>query len=259
MFAHVLGEGRPLIAIHGFGVDHRIMLPLEDMVGDAGWRRCYIDLPWAAAASPSRAASSQDIAVELVEAIVDLVGADPFAIVGNSYGGMLARHVAHELRGQVLGLATLAGVFEPDQGTRILPEKQVVESDPGVTAAAGRARGDYEEMTVVQSTDTLDMFVRHVLPGVRSADAALLARIEASYALTVEPEAAHPDPFEAPSLHVFGRQDHVTGFEDGWALRDHYVRGTFAVVDAAGHNAHLERPLVVAALVRDWLDRMSSR
>jgi pimeloyl-ACP methyl ester carboxylesterase len=258
VFAQILGEGRPLIAIHGFGVDHRILLPLEDMVGDAGWRRCYIDLPWAAAAAPSRAASSEDIAVELVEAIVDLVGAEPFAIIGNSYGGMLARHVAHELRSQVLGLATLAGVFEPDQRKRILPAKQVVQSDSGVTAAAGPARDDYEEMTVIQSTDTLDMFVRHVLPGVRGADAALLARIEASYTLTVEPEAAHPDPFAAPSLHLFGRQDHVTGFEDGWALRDHYVRGTFAVLDAAGHNAHLERPSLVAALVRDWLDRIAT-
>jgi pimeloyl-ACP methyl ester carboxylesterase len=56
-------------------------------------------------------------------------------------------------------------------------------------------------------------------------------------------------------LHLFGRQDHVTGYEDGWKLRDHYVRGTYAVLDAAGHNAHLERPELTAALVKDWLAR----
>lgn len=62
-------------------------------------------------------------------------------------------------------------------------------------------------------------------------------------------------PLEAPSLHLFGRQDHMTGYEDGWRLRDHYVRGTYAVLDAAGHNAHLERPELTAALVKDWLAR----
>ena len=47
----------------------------------------------------------------------------------------------------------------------------------------------------------------------------------------------------------------MTGYEDGWKLRDHYVRGTYAVLDSAGHNAHLERPELTAALVKDWLAR----
>ncbi|GAA2856432.1 hypothetical protein GCM10010523_16150 [Paenarthrobacter ilicis] len=50
-------------------------------------------------------------------------------------------------------------------------------------------------------------------------------------------------------------QDHVTGYEDGWKLRGHYVRGTYAVLDSAGRNAHLERPELTAALVKDWLAR----
>lgn len=45
MIAQVLGEGLPLVVIHGFGVDHRIMLPLEDAIEDSGWQRIYIDLP----------------------------------------------------------------------------------------------------------------------------------------------------------------------------------------------------------------------
>jgi pimeloyl-ACP methyl ester carboxylesterase len=46
------------------------------------------------------------------------------------------------------------------------------------------------------------------------------------------------------------------------ALIVHYSRrprlATFAVRDAAGHNAHLERPDLTAALVKDWLARARS-
>ncbi|MFC9770083.1 MULTISPECIES: alpha/beta fold hydrolase [unclassified Pseudarthrobacter] len=244
--------------IHGFGVDHRIMLPLEDAIGDCGWRRIYIDLPWAAGASGGKAASAHQVAQGVMDDIRDYLGNRPFAVVGNSFGGMLARYVAHELRAQVLGLATMAGVYEPVHAARDLPRRKVIRQDDSVLAMAGPSRDDFEGMAVIQSLDTLDAFTRYVLPGLRDADQTVLESVGGEYALPVEPEVAHPAPFEAPSLHLFGRQDHVTGYEDGWKLRDHYVRGTYAVLDAAGHNAHLERPDLTSALLKDWLARTSA-
>ncbi|WP_309105891.1 alpha/beta hydrolase [Arthrobacter sp.] len=255
MIAQVSGEGLPLVAIHGFGVDHRIMLPLEDIVDGSGWQRVYIDLPWAEGHADIRASSANQVAQGALVDILEYLGTQPFAVIGSSYGGMIARYIAHELRDQVLGLATLAGVFEPVHQARTLPLRQVVRNDPSILAMAGQVREAYEEMTVVQSEATLNAFVRYALPGLRGANQNVLELVAADYALPVEPEVAHPAPFEAPSLHLFGRQDHVTGYEDGWKLRDHYVRGTYAVLDSAGHNAHLERPDLTAALLKDWLLR----
>lgn len=260
MIAQILGEGLPLVVIHGFGVDHRIMLPLEHALEESEWQRIYVDLPWAAGNADVNvtATSANHVAQGVLDDIHECLGDRPFAVIGNSFGGMIARYVAHERRDQVLGLATLAGVYEPTHQARILPHRQIVREDASVLALAGQARDDYEEMTVVQSEATLDAFTRYALPGLRGADQTILERVAAEYALSVEPEIAHPAPFEAPSLHLFGRQDHVTGYEDGWKLRDHYVRGTYAVLDAAGHNAHLERPDLTAALVKDWLVRTSA-
>ncbi len=258
MIAQILGEGLPLVVIHGFGVDHRIMLPLEDAIDESGWQRIYIDLPWAEGNADINATSANGVAQGALDDIHECLGDRPFAVIGNSFGGMIARYVAHERRDQVLGLATFAGVYEPTHKARSLPRRQVVREDPSVLALAGPGRDDYEEMAVVQSEATLKAFTRYALPGLRGANQAILERVAAEYALSVEPEIAHPAPFEAPSLHLFGRQDHVTGFEDGWKLRDHYVRGTYAVLDAAGHNAHLERPDLTAALVKDWLARTSA-
>ena len=233
------------------------MLPLEEFV-DSTWQRIYIDLPWAEGSGGAHAASADEVAHSAVNDILGYLGNRPFAVVGNSFGGMIARFVAHELRDQVLGLATFAGVYEPIHPARHLPPRQVITENSSVLDAADEARGEYEEMTVVQTKATLDAFMKFALPGLRGANQAVIEQVATAYGLFIEPELKHPAPFEAPSLHLFGRQDHVTGYEDGWKLRGHYVRGTYAVLDAAGHNAHLERPALTAALVNDWLTRVRS-
>lgn len=233
------------------------MLPLEDVVHGSDWRLVFLDLPWAEAASgTSTAASAGDVADEVLAEIDGHLGDEPFAVIGNSFGGMIARHVAHERRDRVLGLATLAGVVEPTHADRVVPERTVVHSELSVLEAAGAAREAFEEVSVIQDAAALTAFERYVLPGLRGADAAVMDRIADDYALPGLPEEVHPEPFTAPALHLFGRQDDVVGYEDGLRLREHYPRGTFVVLDAAGHNVHLEQPEVTAALVRDWLARI---
>jgi pimeloyl-ACP methyl ester carboxylesterase len=232
------------------------MLPLEQMIRDAPWRRVYVDLPWAEGARASTATSALDVAHEVLAEIRDHFGTEPFAVVGQSFGGMIARYIAHELRDQVLGVATLAGVFEAQHSARNVPDRTVLIVDQAVVDHAGDARVEFIADHVVQSADTFAAFTEYVLPGVRGSRRAMMDRIAGQYALPVEPEVQHPQPFTAPALHIFGRQDEVVGYEDGWALRDHYTRATYAVLDTAGHSVHLERPDLTAALFRDWLDRM---
>lgn len=246
----------PLIAVHGFGVDHRIMLPLDDMIDDEGWRRVYLDLPWAEGARDTGAATPRDVADGALEEVADLVGDGPFAIIGNSFGAMVARHVAHSLPDQCQGLATLAGAFQLDHARRRLPRHEVIVHDAGVLERAGDARAEFEEMAVVHTDQALRAFERFVLPGLRGADARVIDRLSAAYVEGYEPESDAEEPFLAPALHVFGRQDHVVGYEDGLARADHYPHGSFVVLDGAGHNLHLERPQLVGALIRDWLGRV---
>ncbi|MEJ1089662.1 alpha/beta hydrolase [Microbacterium sp. Mu-80] len=167
-----------------------------------------------------------------------------------------ARHVAHSLPDQCQGLATLAGAFQLDHAQRRLPRHEVIVHDAGVLERAGDARAEFEEMAVVHTDQALRDFERFVLPGLRGADARVIDRLSATYVEGYSPESDAREPFLAPALHVFGRQDHVVGYEDGLALADHYPRGSFVVLDGTGHNPHLERPQLVGALIRDWLGRV---
>ena len=257
MYSREIGTGTPVVLLHGFGVDHRILLPLDPTFdGAGGWRRIYLDLPGATGTPIGAVESAADVADAVCAEITRRLGDEPFAILGNSFGGMIARQVAHQLRPRVLGLATLAGVFVPEHGRRTVPDKTVLSSSPAALHTAGVASDGYAEMAVVQSTDNARAFLDYVLPGLDGADQAALERIAARYALPQEPEVAHAEPFTQPSLHITAKQDHVVGFQDSWARIEHYPRATFAALDGAGHNVHLDQPALTAALLTDWLQRM---
>ncbi|WP_432485874.1 alpha/beta fold hydrolase [Kineococcus esterisolvens] len=226
MHAVDVGTGTPLFLLHGFGVDHRLLLPLDPVIGAAdGWRRIYLDLPGTTGTPIGEVASTRDVVDAVEREIAERIGDEPFAVLGNSFGAMVARQVAHDLRPRVLGLATLAGVFVAEHARRVVPPQTVLRTDPRASATAGAAAEDYAEMAVVQSVESARAFLEHVQPGLDAADEEGLARIATRYALEQEPEDADPEPFTQPCLMISARHDQVVGYEDAWARREHYPRG----------------------------------
>lgn len=257
MFALEIGSGTPLVFLHGFGLDHRSLLPLDASIEQSGdWRRIYLDLPGATRSPAGGLNSSQGIADAVVTEIIERIGDEPFAILGNSFGGMIARHVAHVLRPHVLGLATVAGVFVAAHVDRTVPDRTVLRTEPSIGMILGDALTTYREDAVVESPDDARSFLEFVLPGIEGADRKALDRIAEHYSLDQEPEVAHPEPFLRPALHITGLQDDVVGYEDAWGRRNHYPRGSFITLDAAGHNILFEQSALCSALVVEWLDRI---
>lgn len=254
------GEGIPLVLIHGAGVDHRIMLPLDPVIAaNGGWRRVYLDLPGMGKSPAGPEIDGTEAVLAAVTGFLrDTLGGARFAVLGDSYGGMIARALAARLGDRVLGLGLLCPAIVADRTHRTLPPRTVLREDPALLASLGpRDAAEYAEMAVVQSAENWALFRDHVLPGIRCADQEALDRIAPGYALPAEPEDV-AEAFPNPTLVVTGRQDHVVGFADAAALLGHYPRATFAVLDGAGHNAHLDRPGPVAALVDDWLSRVKA-
>lgn len=257
VFALESGSGTPVVLLHGFGLDHRSLLPLEPTFErSGGWRRIYLDLPGATGSPADAVSSAQEVADATVEEVLARVGDEPFAVLGSSFGGMIARHVAHELRPRVLGLATLVSVFIAQHDRRTVPPRTVLRQDPEVEPLLGPALDQYREVAVVESTDDARAFAQYLLPGLDGADQTALDRIAENYSLDHEPEDKHPDPFVRPTLHITARQDDVVGHSDAWNRIDHYPRASFASLDAAGHNVLFEQPDLCSALVLDWLARI---
>jgi pimeloyl-ACP methyl ester carboxylesterase len=255
MFSATRGDGPPVLLVHGFGLDHRLMTPLDATVAAAGRRRVYVDLPGSGRSADVPAATSDDVLDALTEHVAAELGAEPFAIVGASYGGLLARGLAARLGDQVTGLALLCPVVGAD--VRDVPPQHVASEDPALLATLDpREAAEFAYMAVVQSPATWALFRDHVLPGMRAANPATLAAVRSRYALSRPPE-ADGWTFDGPTAVITGRHDHVVGYRDAFGLLPHYPRATYAVLDDAGHNAHFEQPAVVSALLREWLDRVA--
>ena len=250
------GEGVPVLALHGWTPDHRLMTGcLEPIFADLpGFRRIYPDLP-GMGRSPAGVIDSSDGILAAVSAFVDeQIGDEPFLLIGESYGGYLARALVRQRPDQVLGLALICPIgTEVENARRTVPEHAVLRTEPGVLESLEEGE-DFTEIAVVQTAAALAAYRKDVAPGLAAADTEALERILPRRTLSIDPESG--PPYSGPSLIICGRQDSVTGYADTYPLLPHYPRATFAVLDIAGHNLQLEQPELFGALIRDWLQRL---
>lgn len=259
----VLGDphGTPVLLIHGFTVDHRLLLPLDQVFARSSdaWRRHYIDLPGFGASPAGPEIDGVDALARVVEEYVAArFGTEQFAVVGNSLGGALARHIACSMPDRILGVCLLVPSVAP-LAERDLPAPSRFDEDRALLAALSTAdRADYEEMSVDLTRANWERYRESVLPGLRAYDRGAAARIWADFALSVDPESRLDTPLDSPSLLVTARQDSVVGYTDQFALIEHYRRMALVLVDRAGHNVHVDRPGIVHAALTDWIDRMAT-
>jgi pimeloyl-ACP methyl ester carboxylesterase len=220
-----------------------------------GFRRLYADLPGMGQTPAGDIDSSDGIMAALRAFIAEQIGDEPFLLIGESYGGYLSRGLIAERPEQILGLALICPIGTILENVdRHVPEHVVLRSEPGVLELLKEGE-DFTELAVVQTASALAAYRADVAPGLDVADTEALDRIHKNWTLSIAPESG--PAYTRPTLIVCGRQDSVTGFEDQYVLLPHYPRATFAVLDVAGHNLQIEQPELFAALIREWLRRVS--
>ncbi|WP_239133402.1 alpha/beta fold hydrolase [Rugosimonospora africana] len=253
------GSGIPVLAVHGWTPDHRLMLGcLEPFFsGRPGYRRLYPDLPgMGKSPAPESIASSDDVLAALDDFVDRTIGDAPFLLVGESYGGYLSRALVRTRADQVLGLALICPIGAVvEHADRHVPGHRVLRADPDLLASVDpRTAEAFAEIAVVQTPETLRRFREEIMPGLDAADSAAMARIRQRWTLTDDPEGG--EPFARPTLILTGRQDSSVGYLDQFVLLPHYPRASFAVLDVAGHNLQFEQPELFDTLMGDWLDRV---
>jgi pimeloyl-ACP methyl ester carboxylesterase len=248
-----------VLFLHGFGPDHRSLLYGIGPVFERrpGYRRIHVDLPGFGASPASPDIDSSDAMVDVVLELIDeLVGSEPMLLVGESWGGYLARGVVARRPGQVRGVALIVTVVIATHDERDVPGQALLYEEPGVLDGLGPVdAAAMREAAVIADRASWDYVRSTILPAIAIVDEGASDRIAARYAFAADVD-ADGDPFTGPSLIVSGRQDSVVGWRDALTLLERFPRATFAVLDAAGHNLEGERTELLRELVDDWLDRV---
>jgi pimeloyl-ACP methyl ester carboxylesterase len=281
------GEGFPLVAIHGFYPDRRLMTgsfePLFDAEGRAlvppsagggsprggrtrrTYRRIYPDLPFMGeSGDPDHIRNSDDMLRIVAAFIRQRVPEGPFLLAGESYGGYLARGLCREFGARVEGLLLLCPAIVARNAERDVPEHRPMRIEPGYAGSASpEEQAEFDSVAVIRDAYTWQRAATEVMPAVRMARSEILESFKArGYTFSfdelrniAEGGTSFDVPFARPTLFVLGRQDASTGWKDALRLADRYPRATYAILDMAGHNAQIEQEGLLHTLTGEWLAR----
>lgn len=256
----ILGEGRPVLMIHGWGVDHRLMKgSFEEVFSrlDAPWKRIYLDLPGMGESPGEPWIKDSNVVLEILKDFIErAIPGENFLLAGESYGGYLACGLIGELAHRIDGVMLLCPNLIPGDRKGDLAEFQVLEQDQELLEElTPQEREMFQYMTVCQTRQVWKSYKRDILPGILLADQSYLENtLDGAFQ---DRDTLLDKPFEKPSLILAGKQDGEVGFKDQFKLLEYFPRGSYGVLDMAGHNLQIERFSLFEAHVKDWLKRVA--
>ncbi len=261
MLHHVkVGNGTPVLILHGSRLDHRHMMEsLEPVFSERrDWQRIYVDLP-GHGKSPARSdiQTQDDLLASVVDFAAAVLPGQRFAIVGESRGSYLARGFVHLRPELVTGVMLIAPGGSPTADPDRLPSHQVLQPDPTLRPSLHeREMGMFDTFMVVQNWEIIEKSRRSKIPAFELWDETQEARIAEAFDFAHDGR-GETSKFEGPSLIIAGRQDSMSGYLDAVDLLPQFPRASLATLDSAGHGLAWERPELFNELLRDWLDRLT--
>ncbi len=258
----MIGEGKPVLLLHGLGCNMDMMKGCMEPVffRKGQYKRIYVDLPGMGKSGAEKEFASADCILELLSAFVKDKVQEPFLLVGESYGGYLARGVVSEFLHEVDGIMLLCFVAIPQLEERTLPATDFKSADEDFLATLSKSdREEFCAYTVAVNEEVYQRYREEIKPGFEVADGSFIDKLRDNYAFSFDVykkmKEAH---FHKPALFLCGRQDICVGYHDQWNLLEDYPRATFGIIDVAGHNLQIEQPELFNALVLDWLKRVEN-
>ncbi|KMO07409.1 MULTISPECIES: alpha/beta fold hydrolase [Bacillus] len=259
IYHKVIGEGYPIVMLHGWTLDHQVMLHAMEPLFEkrSGWKRIYIDLPGMGHSEPQPSIQNSDDILEAILRLLDeIIPGQQFIVCGNSYGGYIARGIVRSRQETVRGLLLMAPLTIPEFDERVVPQKTVLKRDSDLISHLSSEEADeFCSMAIVQGKTEWERFRDEILLPSKQTNYEFINNIRQNgYGFTFDISSK----LEYPTLIITGRQDNVVGYHDAWRLIEDYPRATFAVLDMAGHNLQIEQTDLFNSLVHNWLNRLES-
>ena len=254
-----VGSGFPLIVLHGGpGMDHSMFRPYLDPLGD-DYRVLYVD---ERGQGRSQRVDPTTLSLEVFARDVDLLaealGLDEFALLGHSFGAIIATWHATELGTAAAYVISGGG----DESAELMKD---VEASLEAMGEAGKAiAASWEDEQTVQTEEELLQLSRTQMPfhfhgepppgygddTVGSPDV-LRHFASAGYGdFDYRPKLAAVDK---PTLVIVGEHDRTTTPRAARVLHAGIPGSKLVIVDDAGHMSFVEQTQPYLAQVREFL------
>ena len=255
------GDGMPVLCLHGFTLDHRVMKGCLEPIFQktAGYRRIYLDLPGMGNTPAGEWINNADTMLDTVKKFIDkVIGDESLLVVGYSYGGYLLIGLAMDSHLKIEGMFLIAPCTIADYSKRKLPVKNNVFIDKGLASFAKSPADftDFLEAAVIATKETWIRYKSEILPGLKKADINFLKHYrKTGYGFIFECDLKRLE-FNKPLFVLTGKQDNFVGYEDTWELLKHLPQLTFTVLGHAGHNLQIEKVALFNLYLNEWLKQV---
>jgi proline iminopeptidase len=265
LFVRVVGDGYPVVLMHGGpGVDHTMMLPFLPLA--TRFKLIFYDhrcngrskgssidtMTWT-----NLTADAESLRVSL--------GIRKWAVIGHSFGGMVALEYASRYPESLSHLCILDGCAD---GHVALPNALRTLKQRGygrltLELAERLLRGQVRKSALVRtmailarayySRPSFALMFREAFHGLRirrNVDAGVygLKELIPDWSIT-----AKLQDIMTPTLILAGKDDFQFPPEYEALLAQNLGNARLRIVEDAGHNAHMEKPLEVVGIVREFL------
>ena len=262
IYYETYGEGKSILNVHGFVPDHRLMKGCMEPIFEkrAGYKRIYYDLPGMGKTKGEKWIKNSDQMLEItLKFIEEIIPDEKFLLVGESYGGYLARGVIYKKFDLVEGVCFICPVIDANSIKRDLPKQIILSKNPDLVLKLDpNDAEEFVNIAVIQNQKVWERFRDEFLSGVKVADTEFLDKIwKKGYSFSFDVDKL-PEKYEKPALFLMGRQDNVVGYRDAWKIIENYPRATLAILDNAGHILQIEQEILFNSLINEWLDRIEN-
>lgn len=257
----IIGDGKPVIMLHGYYIDRRIMLGcMEPIFRDKeGYKRIYLDLPGMGESESSEWIKSSDDMLDVVLAFIEkIIPNENFLIMAQSYGCYLARGIIHKMQDRIDGMTLLCPLIFAEAQKRHAEEAIILVKDEALLSRIPEE--DAEDMNlsfVIQNQKIYERWLNEVMIDDEEVDEEFLSNLQQNgYGFSFDVDRVHKK-YDKPALILLGKQDACVGYKDAWSILENYPRATFAILDRAGHLLQIEQENLFNSLVNDWLIRVN--
>ncbi|KKN20876.1 hypothetical protein LCGC14_0931100 [marine sediment metagenome] len=260
VYYEIYGEGYPVLMIHGWYLDHRIMKGCLEPIFETrpNYKRIYFDLPGMGKTKGEEWIKCSDDFLKVTSDFIEkLIPEQNFIIVSESYGSYLARGLIKKKQDLIDGFLFLVPVILPLKDQRELPNPIILIRDTKTFSNLIPFEAELmEDVATLINQKTMERFREEGLFAINIADMEFLNRIQKKrYAFSFDVDKTY-NIFDKPTLFFLGRQDSKVGYQNAWKIIEKYPRASFVVLDKAGHIAQIEQEMLFNFLVNDWLNRV---